>query len=41
MNKYAGNNEKISKVIELSVSYKNHRKIIRDIKPFLGIPTLK
>jgi hypothetical protein len=36
-----GNNEKVSKVIELAINYKNHRKYLNTIKPVIKMPSVK
>lgn len=42
MNRKCGayNDEQISKVIELSLNFKHHRRIIDNMKPAINMPTI-
>jgi hypothetical protein len=43
MNRKVGayNDEQTSKIIELSINYKHHRRIIDNMKPAINMPTIK
>jgi len=43
MNRKVGafNDEQTSKVIELSINYKHHRRIIDNMRPAIGMPSIK